>query len=194
MRVQASLSGGSANLSDQPVVFGGASWDPLMRLEGSNEDWQIGVDYALEFDLLIPSSSLTAGGVVTVLLDENLGNHLGNLTLQTANYRAVIISNGFGVGAGPTESVTVYNAWSADKVMHVVLAMDAARDEIVVFIDNTLIGSVPIAAAANYHVVKNVVFQTGGNVGNVFGLDDIVSSSDIPEVVYTEAQFPAWGC
>ena len=168
--VESSLSGGSASLSDKPVVFDGAGW-PEMQLTGNSMDGELNADYCMEFDLLIPSATLSGTtGIFTALI--NSPSHtIANITLQTTNMRAILISNQGGAGSLETQVGTFNNAWQTDKVMHVALQLNTATDKVEAYIDGGKIGDVLIAptATSGYRNVRTLKVMAGGNGDDPFG-------------------------
>ncbi|MFH1614071.1 MAG: PEP-CTERM sorting domain-containing protein [Planctomycetota bacterium] len=181
--VQNSFTGGSASLSDKPVVFDGPGWFK-MQFGGAPLDGELNADYCMEFDLLVPSATLSGtSGIFTALIRSPSAN-IANITLQTTDMRAVLISNQAGAGSLETQMETYNNVWQTDKVMHVGLQLNTAIDKVQAYIDGVKIGEILIAptATSGYRNVRTLSIEAGGSGDDPFAVDNIVGSGTlIPE-------------
>ncbi|MFH1614073.1 MAG: hypothetical protein ABIG61_03175 [Planctomycetota bacterium] len=187
--VKSSYSSGGASLSSTPVVVSGSGWANF-ALEGHADDYEVGVDYKVEFDLLIPSSAPADSGVFCVnFFREGSSALLGGMTLHTTSMKAILTSLDTN---NPSEQSNFINVWSVDTVMHVELAIDGDSGVLAAWINGSLIGTIQLAPDAEYQGVKTVQFANGTGASPVEWAVDNISSSTVVDFQGNPDSFPAW--
>ncbi|MFH1614385.1 MAG: DUF6259 domain-containing protein [Planctomycetota bacterium] len=177
IQVKDSFSTASTSLDDKPVVVDGNGWAEI-QFVGHIDDYEIGKDFCVEFDLLIDDNSPTNTGIFSVNFFRNgSGTLLGGLTLHTTDMKAILTSLD---SVNPSEQDNFTNAWSVGTVMHVEMGLDAENDKLVVRIDDAYIGSIDLAPDPNYHGVRTIDFANGNGTKAVkWAVDNIYTSDNV---------------
>ena len=181
--VQSSFTGGSATLSDQPVVFShvDTSGSPMLTFHGAIEDYELGKTFQLEFDLLISSSNLAVNAPVfdVVMRRNGTGTPVAVFTLTSSGWGAMLTSSD---NVNAPQSGTFNSAWAADQVMHVTLLYDPINGVFSAKIDESDVGSISLAQDfENQGVRQFYISASATSSTSAFAVDSIVNSTTEPD-------------
>ena len=162
-------------MNGKPAVFtdGATDGSCILELLGNIDDYEVPRSFKLAFDLLISSENLTGATFFSLSLQRNgATSSVGGFGLNNGGMSADLLSHDT---INPAVSERFYNAFATERVMEFLILFDAENDQLFLWIDSELIGSIALAPDDDRQGVRRVVIESIPAATCTFAIDNIRS-------------------